>query len=109
MADVTNPWTVSYFKTDPAAAWRKFKGPVLALNGDKDTQVPADLDLAKIGAALKAGGNRKFTAAKRPGLNHLFQHATTGLLAEYGEIEETFDPATLDLIVQWVVDHTKKR
>jgi len=109
MPSVTNAWTVGFFKTDPAPAWKKFKGPVLAVIGDKDTQVPADVNLAKIGAALKAGGNRRYRPEKRPGLNHLYQHAATGLLEEYGMIEETFDPDTLELVVKWVVDTTRKR
>lgn len=82
---------------------------MLAINGDKDLQVPADINLAGIASALKAGGNKDVTTKKLPGLNHLFQHATTGQLEEYGAIEETFDPATLDLIAAWVIEKTKKR
>ena len=36
------------------------------------------------------------------GLNHLFQHCTTGALTEYRQIEETFAPEALEIIVQWV-------
>ncbi len=109
MAEVTNPWTVSFFKTDPAPFWQKLRIPVLIVIGDKDTQVPADANIAKITAALKKGGNTSFKMEKRPGLNHLYQHATTGMIEEYGEIEETFDKDTLDLIAKWVVERTAKR
>jgi uncharacterized protein len=37
-----------------------------------------------------------------PGLNHLFQHATTGSPSEYGKIEETFAPAALTIISSWI-------
>lgn len=109
MPEVTNPWTVSFFKTDPAPAWQKLRIPVLLLIGDKDTQVPADANLARITAALNKAGNKDVTAEKRAGLNHLYQHATLGTMDEYGEIEETFDPATLDLLAKWVVARARVR
>ena len=68
-----------------------------------------DQNFAKIKAALDKGGNKQLKLEKRPGLNHLYQHATTGLVEEYGEIEETFDKDTLELIAKWVVDTTRKR
>ncbi|MEO8703173.1 MAG: alpha/beta fold hydrolase [Kofleriaceae bacterium] len=107
LPELQNKWTISFFKADPMPAWRQVKVPVLALNGEKDLQVPADINLAKIAAALK--GNKRVTTVKRPGLNHLYQHATTGLLDEYIEIEETFDPETLDLVSKWLADVTAKQ
>ena len=38
-----------------------------------------------------------------PGLNHLFQHARTGAVSEYGEIEETMAPEVLDKIATWIL------
>ena len=108
LPEVTNKWVVSYFKTDPILSWRVVKCPVLAVIGEKDLQVPPDVNLAKIAAALKAGGNRDVTTAKRPGLNHLYQHAGTGVVEEYAEIEETFDPETLDLVAKWLVDKANR-
>lgn len=109
LPSVQNPWVISFFKTDPRPAWGKIKAPVLLVIGDKDTQVPADINLAKVSEVLKKAGNRDVTSEKRPGLNHLYQHAQTGLLDEYGMIEETFDPATLDLVAKWIVTKSKKR
>ncbi len=37
-----------------------------------------------------------------PALSHLFQHSTTGLPTEYGEIEETISPEVLADMVQWI-------
>ena len=108
LPEVTNAWTVSFFKSDPAAAWRKVKCPVLAVIGDKDLQVPAAINLAKTTEALKAARNRDVTAVTRPGLNHLYQHAETGSIEEYGAIEETFDPATLELVAKWLVERARK-
>ncbi len=109
MDEVKNPWAVSFFKIDPAVAWAKLRIPALLVTGSKDTQVPADINFARIKAAAAKAGNKAITTEKREGLNHLYQHATTGLVDEYGEIEETFDPETLELIAKWVVERTAKR
>ena len=92
----------------PAQTLAKVHCPVLALGGSKDLQVPATANLAAIAAALKANGNRDVTTKELPGLNHLFQTATTGSPAEYGVITETFAPFALPLIGDWIVQHAKK-
>lgn len=38
------------------------------------------------------------------GLNHLFQHCTTGAVTEYREIEETFSHDVLGQIIIWITD-----
>ena len=88
--------------TDPADYWKKVKCPVLALNGEKDLQVAADVNLPAIEKALKSGGNLNVKTMKFPELNHLFQHCKTGLPAEYGEIEETFAPEVLKIMSDWI-------
>ena len=47
---------------------------MLALNGSRDVQVSAKLNLPAIVAALAEGGNSDFTVAELAGLNHLFQN-----------------------------------
>ncbi len=75
---------------------------MLALNGDKDVQVPSELNLEGIRHALMAGGNQNGTVEELPGLNHLFQECETGMLDEYGKIEQTFAPVALKKISDWV-------
>ena len=36
------------------------------------------------------------------GVNHLFQHCNTGNPSEYKDIEETFAPEVLEIIVTWM-------
>ncbi|MEO7093157.1 MAG: alpha/beta fold hydrolase [Polyangiales bacterium] len=104
---LNSPWFKSFVKLDPAPYWSKVTVPVLALIGDKDTQVPADVNLAAIKAALGKAKNAAAVTEKLPGLNHLFQPAKTGLLDEYATIETTFDEKALDRVVDWVTAHTK--
>lgn len=80
---------------------------MLALNGEKDTQVPPTENLVLVEEALREGGNPDVTADVLPGLNHLFQTAETGLPAEYTGIEETFSPAALEMITEWILERTK--
>jgi hypothetical protein len=101
--EMTSPWYRYFLAYDPATALRRVSCPVLAINGDKDTEVPARLDLTAIHTALEEGGNKRFETVEMPGLNHLFQTATTGALSEYSQIEETISPSALDKIGTWIM------
>jgi pimeloyl-ACP methyl ester carboxylesterase len=100
------PWMRFFLTYDPRPTLMKVRCPVLALNGSKDFQVPPKENLAAISAALKQGGNRDATVKELPGLNHLFQTATTGAMSEYATIEETIAPAALDEMSGWIVART---
>lgn len=99
---LVSPWFRYLLRYDPVPTLQKVACPVLALNGEKDLQVPPKENLAAIAAALKAGGNKKYTVQELPGLNHLFQTAETGAPGEYATIEETFAPSALQLIADWI-------
>lgn len=107
LADATAPWTISYFTIDPREAWKRLTIPVLLVVGELDTQVPADVTIAALEGAHKT--KAMVTARKLPGLNHLFQHARTGAVDEYVEIEESFDPQTLELIATWLSERATTR
>ena len=102
---LTSPWYRYFLTYDPAADLRKVTCAVLALNGLKDTQVPAKQNLPAIRKALEAGGNKRFETVEMPGLNHLFQTAKTGSVTEYFHIEETMAPAVLAKIAGWILRH----
>ena len=57
-------------------------------------------------AALTEGGNRDFELVEMEGLNHLFQKCETGSIVEYATIDETFNPAALKRIGDWIVERT---
>jgi hypothetical protein len=99
---LNSPWMHYFVEYDPAVALRKVKCPVLALNGEKDLQVPPKQNLPAIRKALEAAGNTHYEIDELPGLNHLFQTARTGGLAEYARIEETIAPVALEKIAGWI-------
>lgn len=97
-----SPWMRYFLAHDPVPVLEKVKCPVLALNGTLDLQVPFEANLAGIAEALERGGNSDFLTTAWPKLNHLFQHAETGLVTEYGKIEETFAPQVLEQMTDWI-------
>ena len=99
-----SPWLRYFLRLDPRVSLERIKIPVLALNGDLDLQVDADQNLGAIESALAAAGNTQATIHRLAGLNHLFQHAETGLVDEYARIEETMATEVLDLIRDWILD-----
>ena len=94
---------------DPAAGLQKVKAPVLAMSGDRDLVVPPGQSLPPIAAALQAAGNRDYTIVRLPGLNHLFQTCRTGSPAEYADIPETFAPAALARMGEWIAARVATR
>jgi fermentation-respiration switch protein FrsA (DUF1100 family) len=100
---LSSPWFQFFLAYDPAGDLRKVRCPVLALNGEKDLQVPPTLNLPAIRQALEEGGNKHFETDELPGLNHLFQTARTGAPSEYAEIEETMSPVALEKIAGWIL------
>ena len=103
----TTGWFRYFLDYDPAIDLRKVTVPVLAVTGELDLQAPADENLKRISAALKAGGNRDVTARELPRLNHLFQTARTGLPNEYSEIDETLSPLALETIGNWIAQRVR--
>ena len=95
-----NPWLDYFVAYHPAQDIQQTQCPVFALNGEKDLQVLADLNLTGIEQQLPK--NDKNLVKRYPNLNHLLQHCTTGLPTEYTQIEETISPEVLQDIVTWI-------
>jgi fermentation-respiration switch protein FrsA (DUF1100 family) len=103
---IATPWMQYFIKYNPAPTLEKIKCPVLALNGEKDLQVPPKENLAAIKEALSKAGNKKVTIKELPNLNHLFQECKTGSPQEYATIEQTFSPTALTEILKWIQTQT---
>jgi len=100
---VNTPWMRYFISYDPAIALRQVTCPTLAINGEKDLQVPPKQNLPAIRKALETAGNKNAEVDELPGLNHLFQTATTGSPNEYAQISETISPVALEKITDWIV------
>ena len=100
VAQLNSTWLNYFLDYDPIPDIQGTCCPVLAINGDKDVQVVSSLNLKGIEMALPK--NKKNLVKEYPGLNHLFQHCTTGLPTEYAGIEETISEEVLGDIATWI-------
>ena len=99
LEQANSPYIRHFITVDASKQLSKIKCPVLALNGTKDTQV----DCAANTTLLEKGLiNSKHTIKKIEGVNHLFQHCTTGNVVEYQQTEETITPEVLQTITRWI-------
>ena len=91
------PWFNTFVALNPMEFLKKTKCPVLAINGDKDTQVNGPANLGVIEKTIP-----KAEIHLMPGLNHLMQHADTGEMSEYSQISETISPEVLEIIADFI-------
>ncbi|MDR2979654.1 MAG: alpha/beta hydrolase [Bacteroidales bacterium] len=97
---ILNNWMYALIKYDPAVYLKKCKLPFLALNGNLDRQVESKPNLSAIEKNIPKNSHNRFI--ELPGLNHLFQTATTGYMNEYGQLEETLSPEVLEIVKEWL-------
>ena len=102
-----NPWLDFFIDYDPVVDIREIRVPALILNGEKDTQVEAAVNVPTIEKNLPRGRKGNYVSKKTkvkvyPDLNHLFQHCSTGQAEEYKLIEETISEEVLSDITAWI-------
>ena len=97
-AQSSTPYMRHFLALDLSDRLGKITCPVLALNGTKDRQVNGEENLNALRNGL--AGQKEIHAIE--GVNHLFQHCNTGNPSEYKDIEETFAPEVLEIIVTWM-------
>lgn len=100
LAQIQTPYLAHFLSLDMRPLMGGITCPVLALNGTKDIQVEHESNLGAIRSGLPANPRNKIESME--GLNHLFQHCTTGAVTEYKVIEETVNPKVLEVIIDWI-------
>ncbi len=107
ISTLISPWFRNFLTFNPIDNLTEVKCPLLALNGSLDLQVPSKENLNAIERAMIFGGNSHYSIEEIPGVNHLFQTATTGAPSEYSKIEETISPLVLEKLTSWILKTTK--
>ena len=97
-----SPWMRHFLAYDPAANWVLFDCPVLAIWGEKDTQVLFEANRTKLQDIITHNLNLQADLVVLPGLNHLLQKADTGLPDEYDRIDQAIEPLALELFSNWL-------
>ncbi len=95
-----NAWLNNFIAYDPADDVRSTSCPVFAIGGDKDLQVNAQANLDATKRLLPA--DKHNDVRLYPNLNHLFQPCSTGIIAEYGQIDTTIDETVMRDIAEWI-------
>lgn len=102
IANIATPWYRHFLKINPSDYLQKLSIPVLAINGENDTQVEYKSNISAIELALIKGNNKDYKIKSYPRLNHLFQESKTGEINEYAKIEQTISPEVLSDITNWI-------
>ena len=100
LTQIQAPYMRYLLALDARPCLGKISCPVLAFNGTKDLQVDYKSNLAALRSGLPAGDTNLIEPVE--GVNHLFQHCTTGQFQEYRQIEESFSPEVLETMVRWL-------
>ena len=103
---LTSPWARYFFDFDPQVELNKVQCSVLLLNGTADLQVSARRNMTPLQRALHRA-NRKATAYRLDGVNHLFQPAPAQWPFVNGAQQPVFSPEALQKIEAWVALETK--
>ncbi len=91
-------WWPYFLSYKPSKYLAQIKAPILALNGEKDIQVPP----RNLEAISRYAHQSEVAAFTLEETNHLFQRCHTCKISEYGMLTETFSPYALDAIVTWL-------
>lgn len=97
---ISSQWMYEMLNFNPSDYLREINCKVLALNGTKDLQVTSTENLQGIATGLAHNKNTHIKSYQ--GLNHLFQKADKGTIAEYQQITTTIEPVVLEDITLWL-------
>jgi pimeloyl-ACP methyl ester carboxylesterase len=98
------PKSESFF--NPISVLEGIKFPVLAIFGEKDTQIPPSISAEAYIKALKKAGNEHYKVIMFPGADHVIFNTTTGSLREWEDKfrnqQMDYSPKYLDTMTEWL-------
>lgn len=98
----SSPWMKYFLSIVPSEYIKKIKINALAINGSKDTQVPAEANIEAFKSYFINYKGKKNDTHIFKNLNHIFQPCKTGLPDEYAMIETTISPEVLEYMCKWI-------
>lgn len=87
-AQADTPWFASFLAFDPAKVVKDVRQPLLIVQGERDTQVPARHAEALAGMARQRKRAVPVDVVTVPGVNHLLVPAASGEISEYGTLAD---------------------
>ena len=104
MALAQSPSFAALVEYDPWPVIAALDVPVIALYGELDVQVPADVNAIAFREAVAESSIPHHTLATVPAGNHLFQKASTGSVTEYAQLKPEFTVDFLEVLLAWLTD-----
>lgn len=101
LASAKSRWFKSLIEIQPDSVVSKLDLPQLAIFGEKDKQVIADLNFDK-SLKIQSESDIQLQSVIIPDANHLFQEAETGMPTEYGVLEREFTDGFIRAISNWL-------
>ena len=95
------PWQRYFLSFDPVDQLDQVRCPVLLLSGSDDLEAPADLHQSVLEKELRSF-NRRTTAKRLPGVNHLFQPPKTEWTLMNGEMKPLFSAVAQEIMREWI-------
>ena len=102
MAFLKRPWMQYFLKYEPAEDIAATRHPILAVFGDKDTQVPAQVNVRELEKLKKNHNRENIEVSIFDQANHLFQKAQTGSPSEYSKLEKDFVDGFPEKLGDWI-------
>jgi pimeloyl-ACP methyl ester carboxylesterase len=107
LAYMQGPWYKFFLKCDPVEFARQVRSPVLMMYGDKDTQVPWEVNSKSLIAAFGLAGNSNVQVKLFNNANHIFQQCESGSPTEYATLSKEFVPGFLKYLEDWIKEKVK--
>lgn len=96
---IRSEWFTTFIDIDPVVYLKKINCPVILIFGEKDQQVPPDINIKRFKKNIKG---RNFSIKTIPKANHLFQKCKTGQVFEYSLLPKKFAPTFIDVLATWL-------
>lgn len=103
------PWFRYLLSYSPDSVCSKIRTPFLAINGEKDKQVLAKLNLNGFVKIFTDCNKTNYKIISYPELNHFFQHCKDGYMEEVESIEETISQDVLSDMTNWINNQIENR
>jgi uncharacterized protein len=101
LAAAKTNWFRSFIEYDPAADIRNLEIPMLALFGEKDTQVILNPN-REAAEQIQNEESVSLEIVTVESANHLFQSSGSGLPSEYGMLERAFAEGFIEAMIEWL-------
>ncbi|PKD42398.1 hypothetical protein CWD77_15265 [Rhodohalobacter barkolensis] len=101
LAAAKTEWFKSFIEYNPENDISNLDIPMLALFGEKDTQVILGPNREKA-EQLRDEAELLMQIVEIESANHLFQLANSGLPSEYGMLEKEFAPGFVEAMIEWL-------